>query len=204
MEVQALNRALGNIDLYLLDQILKGRFNPKMKILDAGCGEGRNIVYFLKNNYHVSGIDCNPGAIQMVQFVSRSLNPNHSKENFVVGNLEKMPYEDHTFDVILCSAVLHFSKNHQHFDDMMREICRVTKTGGIIFIRTASLIGIEEFMMETEEGCYNLPDGSTRYLIHRHHMSDIPVNYGLEYIEPFKTVNVADKRCMSNLIFNKL
>ncbi|WP_332912670.1 hypothetical protein [Algoriphagus boritolerans] len=47
MEVTELNQLLGNVDIYLLDQILKGRFSKEMKILDAGCGEGRNAVYFI-------------------------------------------------------------------------------------------------------------------------------------------------------------
>ena len=38
----------GNIDIYLFDHIEKERFSPKMKILDAGAGGGRNIIYFLR------------------------------------------------------------------------------------------------------------------------------------------------------------
>lgn len=204
MEVQELNKALGNIDIYLLDQILKGRFNSTMKILDAGCGEGRNIMYFLRNNYEVSGIDTNPDAIRMLQFVARSVNPNQQRENFKIGNIESMPYENNVFDATICSAVLHFAKSDEHFNDMMREICRVTKPSGTIFIRTASSIGIENFIEKKESGCYNLPDGSSRYLVHRNDMRDIPNKYGVEYLEPFKTVNVADQRCMTNLILRKL
>lgn len=204
MEIQKLNKILGNIDLYLLDQLLKGRFSPSMKILDAGCGEGRNLMYFLQNNYDVAGIDSNPGAIRMLQFVARSLNPEIGKENFVEGNIEKMPYQDEEFDLLICSAVLHFAEDHNHFKNMLKELCRVTKKQGMIFIRTASSIGIEDKLGESSNGVYDLPDGSRRYLIHRRHIEEIPEKYNLEYLEPFKTVNVADKRCMSNLMLRKL
>lgn len=203
MEVQKLNKVLGNIDLYLLDQVLKGRFNPSMKILDAGCGEGRNLTYFLQNNYAVAGIDSNPGAIRMLQFVARSLNPSLTKDNFIEGKIEAMPYENGAFDLVICSAVLHFAENHAHFEKMMDEICRVTKKGGLIFIRTASSIGIEDKLGTSVDGVYNIPDGSRRYLIHRRHVEEIAKKYQLEYVEPFKTVNVADVRCMSNLIVRK-
>lgn len=204
MNVQDLNKALGNIDLYLLDQILKGRFYPSMKILDAGCGEGRNLMYFIQNKYEVSGIDSNPDAIRMLQFVARSSNPALPRENFTVGNLEAMPYSSNEFDVVICSAVLHFAQDEQHFNKMLAEIVRVSKSGAIIFIRTASSIGIEDKIGEADNGCYNLPDGSCRFLIHRSHMNEIPVLHGLDYLEPFKTVNVADLRCMSNLVLKKL
>lgn len=204
MEIQKLNKILGNIDLYLLDQLLKGRFNPSMKILDAGCGEGRNLVYFLQNNYEVAGIDSNPGAIKMLQFVARSLNPSLGTENFIEGKIEAMPYQDEEFDVLICSAVLHFAEDHQHFESMLKEISRVTKKQGLIFIRTASSIGIEDKLGESSNGVYTIPDGSRRYLIHRSHVDEIPEKYNLEFIEPFKTVNVADKRCMSNLMLRKL
>lgn len=53
MNIAALNKLLGNIDIYLLDQILKGRFTKEMRILDAGCGEGRNLIYFLHEGFQV-------------------------------------------------------------------------------------------------------------------------------------------------------
>ncbi len=47
----------GDIDIYLFDQFLKNRFTPEMKILDAGCGGGRNVVYFLLSGFQVFAID---------------------------------------------------------------------------------------------------------------------------------------------------
>ena len=140
----------------------------------------------------------------MLQFVAASLNPSGNKANFQVGVLEDLPYEDEYFDLTICSAVLHFAQNEEHFNKMMREISRVTKRGGDIFIRTASSIGIEDKILPTGDGRYDLPDGSSRYLIHKKEAEDVPVRFGLEYVEPFKTVNVNDERCMSTLILRKL
>lgn len=204
IDIQTLNKALGNIDLYLLDQLLKGRFNPSMKVLDAGCGEGRNLAYFIQNGYEVHGIDTNPAAIQMLRFVATSLSPTIDKNNFQVGSVEELPYESAYFDLVICSAVLHFAQNHDHFNAMFGALCRVAKPGAYLFIRTASSIGMEGKVEEIANGVFSLPDGSQRYLIHNDQIQTLPAQFGLEYIEPFKTVIVDGQRCMSTIICRKL
>ena len=52
-----LQEQFGQIDIYLFDQLLKGRISPGMRILDAGCGSGRNIFYFLREGYEVYAAD---------------------------------------------------------------------------------------------------------------------------------------------------
>ena len=50
----------GQIDIYLFDQLLRGRIALGMRVLDAGCGAGRNLVYFLREGYEVFGVDLDP------------------------------------------------------------------------------------------------------------------------------------------------
>src|SRR5690606_35388249 len=82
MEISALNKLLGNIDIYLLDQVLKGRFTREMKILDAGCGEGRNTVYFLKEGFQIFGVDHNPVAIQMARIQAQTIRQDYDIHRF--------------------------------------------------------------------------------------------------------------------------
>jgi 2-polyprenyl-3-methyl-5-hydroxy-6-metoxy-1,4-benzoquinol methylase len=42
-----LRREFGDIDIYVFDQLLRGRITEGMRVLDAGCGGGRNIVYMM-------------------------------------------------------------------------------------------------------------------------------------------------------------
>lgn len=203
IDVPTLNKALGNVDIYLLDQILKGAYTGADKVLDAGCGEGRNSVYFLNNGCEIFGIDSNPSAIRMLRFVAASINPSIDRENFSVGTLEELPYDSETFDLVICSAVLHFARDADHFATMFNEICRVLKPGGNLFIRTATSVGIEDKIISLGSGCYHLPDGSNRFLLHLDDFKTIPAIYGLAYSEPFKVVNVEGKRCMSTLLFKK-
>ena len=90
--IKDLNLLFGNIDIYLLDQILKDRFKPHFKILDAGCGEGRNLIYFVRNEYQVYGIDRNADAIKMLKYYIKSINNSYPLERLVTGDVEKTPY----------------------------------------------------------------------------------------------------------------
>ena len=203
MDYRSLNKLLGNIDIYLLDQILKGRFEKSSKILDAGCGEGRNLVYFLRDGYEVFGIDREPGAIRMLQFMSRSIRPGYDLDNFAVGTLEALPYSDQSFDVLICSAVLHFAEDEAHFLSMTDELFRVLKLQGIMFIRMTSDIGLNGEVKKLDDWKYLLPDGSVRFLLTRTLLEKMRHKYQFEFVEPLKTVNVADQRCMSTLVLKK-
>ncbi|UXP30950.1 class I SAM-dependent methyltransferase [Reichenbachiella agarivorans] len=202
MTIQQLNKELGNIDLYLLDQILKGNIDTNAKILDAGCGEGRNLIYFLNNHYEVHGIDQNPDAIRMLQFILGANYPQINKGNFHIGTIDQIPYPNETFDWIISSAVLHFAQNQEDFWAGIKEMTRVLKTNGVLFVRMTSDIGLDE-MPETENGKYNLPDGSYRFLITEELISQLLTDFAFTPIEPIKSVVVDKMRSMTTLVLRK-
>ena len=193
----------GNIDIYLFDQILKGRFTKDMKILDAGCGGGRNLIYFLRNGFVVFGIDQNRDAVESIRKTANKLSPHIPAENFQVSSVEKLTFEDEKFDVVISSAVLHFAKSREHFDEMLDEMWRVLKPGGMLFARLASSIGIESLIKPTENGRYLLPDGSERFLVDEAMLLSIAAEKGADLIEPVKTTNVQNLRCMTTLVLRK-
>jgi ubiquinone/menaquinone biosynthesis C-methylase UbiE len=187
----------GNIDIYLFDQLLKGRFDLCKRIIDVGCGKGRNIVYFLKNGFKVWGIDQNAGAIDAVKTLSQQLSPGNSSANFIVSKVEDMPFEDSFFDLVICSAVLHFANDLEHFDKMLRSIWRVLKPGGYFFARLASDIGLENKVKSLGNGRYLLPDGTERFLVNEEIINNYTKQLGGELYEPIKTTNVSNIRCMT-------
>lgn len=189
---------LGQTDIYLIDQIMKGHYQLKDHVLDAGCGSGRNLHWFLQHNYNIQGIDVNEDAIEELQ----ARFPEQAA-NFIVAGLERTPFNDVSFDHIICSAVLHFASNTNHFNTMLAELVRILKPGGSLFIRMTSDIGIEDLVELTGDGVYSIPDGSTRFLLTRAILATCMQQYNLSYLEPFKTVNVDDMRCMSTLLLQK-
>ncbi|QHS54147.1 class I SAM-dependent methyltransferase [Mucilaginibacter sp. 14171R-50] len=198
-----LQQLYGNIDIYLFDQLLKGRFDGCTNVLDVGCGGGRNLVYFLQNGYEVYGIDPNPEAVALVKALAKELAPATPPTNFSIGKAEQLPFEDEMFDLIVCSAVLHFAADSNHFDAMLRSIWRALKTDGYFFARLASDIGIEDKVIPLGNSRYALPDGSERFLVNEQVLLEYTANLGGELFEPIKTTNVQNLRCMTTWCLRK-
>lgn len=198
-----LRETYGNIDIYLFDQLLKGRYDKAVKVLDVGCGSGRNLFYFLRNGYEVFGIDPDPQAVKIVQKLSAELAPDNPLENFEVCNAENLNYDDAVFDLVISSAVLHFAKDEQHFNAMLQSMSRVLKRGGYFFARLASDIGIEKLVKPLGNRRYLLPDGSERFLVNEQMLLKYTSELG-ELYEPIKTTNVHNIRCMTTWCVQKL
>ena len=195
--INNLQQLYGNIDIYLFDQLLKGRFDRCNKILDAGCGGGRNLVYFLKNGFDVYGIDPNTEAIMQVQMLAKEQAPHIPAANFTVAKAEALPFANESFDLVISSAVLHFANNNDHFDAMLRSMWRALKPGGYFFARLASDIGIEDKVIPLGNSRYALPDGSERFLVNEQILLEYTAELGGELVEPIKTTNVQGLRCMT-------
>jgi tellurite methyltransferase len=201
--VQTLQQIYGNIDIYLFDQLLKGRYDHSKKVLDVGCGSGRNLYYFLRNGFEVFGIDPDPRAVETVMALSAALAPDNPRENFVVCSAENLPYNDAVFDLVVCNAVLHFANDEQHFNTMLRSMFRVLKPGGYFFARLASDIGIESLVKPQDNGRCLLPDGTQRFLINEQTLLKYTGELGVLY-EPIKTTNVQNMRAMTTWCVQKI
>jgi len=199
-----LQQLYGNIDIYLFDQLLKGTYNNCRKIFDAGCGGGRNLVYFLRNGYEVYGIDPNANAVEAVKDLAKNISPNYPLANFKVAAAEDLPFGDAYFDLVMSSAVLHFAKNKGHFDAMMNSMWRVLKPGGYFFARLASDIGIETLVQPLGNARYLLPDGSERFLVNEDVLLWYTHELNGQLHEPIKTTNVQNLRCMTTWCMRKV
>ncbi len=198
-----LQQLYGNIDIYLFDQLLKGAYDNCHNVLDAGCGGGRNLFYFLRNDYKVYGIDPNPEAVKAIKELSKSVSPKNHLRNFKVAAAENLPFENDFFDLVISSAVLHFAASPEHFDAMLRSMWRVIKPGGYLFARLASDIGIETLIHPLGNGRYLLPDGSERFLVNEQLLLDYTQKLNGHLHEPIKTTNVQSLRCMTTWCLKK-
>ncbi|HLY98386.1 MAG TPA: class I SAM-dependent methyltransferase [Candidatus Angelobacter sp.] len=198
-----LQEQFGPIDIYLFDQILRGRISPRARILDAGCGSGRNLVYLLREGCEIFGVDSNPRAVEEIRRLAASLAPALPEENFRAEAMEAMSFPDAFADVVLSSAVLHFARDDDHFLAMLRGAWRVLRPGGFFFCRLASSIGMEHRMKSMAGRRCLLPDGSERYLVDEELLVRLTRELGGELADPLKTTIVQNQRCMTTWVVRK-
>ena len=189
-----------HIDIYLFDQLLRGRIAKGMRVLDAGCGTGRNLVYMLREGFDVWATDRDPAAVAAVRALAASLAPALPAERFRVELVERLPFPDASMDAVVSNAVLHFARDDDHFDAMVYEMWRVLKPGGVFFCRLASSIGMRNPMGPLGHNRFLMPDGPERYVVSEARMMNMTVRLCASQLDPLKTTVVQDQRCMTTWI----
>lgn len=197
-----LRSAFGEIDIYLFDQLLRGRFDDCHRVLDAGCGSGRNLPFFLRHGYDLHAVDADLGAVAAVRRLVASLQPSLPEDRIHHGPIESLPWPDEAFDAVICSAVLHFARDADHFAAMVRELWRVLAPNGLFFARLATSIGIEA-LLAAPVGRVRLPDGSDRYVVDERTLLEWTNTLGGTLLDPVKTTNVQQVRCMTTWVAGK-
>lgn len=193
----------GQIDIYLFDQLLRGRIAPGDTIFDAGCGRGRNLVYFMQAGYDVFGADHDPEAIAEVHRWAARYAPGLPAGNFRAESLASLSFPDGFADVVVSSAVLHFARSDEEFWAMLHGTWRVLRSGGLLFVRLASSIGMETRMQRLTGRRHRLPDGTERFLVDEALLIDATRELGGQLLDPIKTTVVQDQRCMSTWVVRK-
>ena len=200
----ALERQFGQIDIYLFDQLLRGNIVPGMRILDAGCGSGRNLHYLLQSGFEVFGVDADPCAIATVRALAEQLNPNLPAYNFRVESVQAMTFPALFADVVLSSAVLHFAADELQFNAMLEGSWRVLKRGGLFFCRLTSSIGMEDQVQQVAGRRFVLPDDSERFLVNAEMLMRLGEKLGGQLVDPIKTTVVHAQRCMTTWVLRKV
>ncbi len=191
----------GQIDIYVFDQILRGNIAPGMRVLDAGCGYGRNLVYLLREGCEIFALDADADGVEHVRQLSASLNTELPAENFQVGSIERMPFPNGFADVVICSSVLHFSRDERHFRAMLAELWRVLRPGGMLFCRLGSRIGMD--FERVRGSIFIVGDGSEWFLVDEEMLLELTEEMNGVLVDPLKTTIVQDYRCMTTWVLRK-
>lgn len=196
-----LSEQFGNIDIYLFDQLLRGNITPGMRVLDAGCGGGRNLVYLLREGYEVFAVDAIEDAIESVRSLASGLSPRLPAANFRLETIDAISFPDAFVDLVICNSVLHFARDDMHFQSMLAELWRVLRPGGILFCRLASTIGRDFERIEGRR--FLLPGGVEWYLVDEALLLALTAAMGGTLVDPLKTTVVQSSRCMTTWVVQK-
>ena len=191
----------GQIDIYVFDQILRGNITPGMRVLDAGCGYGRNLVHLLREGCDVFAVDADAAGMEHVRQLAGLLAPGLPAENFQVGAIERMGFPDGFADVVICNSVLHFARDEKQFLAMVEELWRVVRPGGMLFCRLGSRIGME--FERVRGNVFVIGDGSEWFLVDEAVLLRMTEQMGGVLVDPLKTTVVQDYRCMTTWVVRK-
>ncbi len=197
----SIQEQFGQIDIYVFDQILRGNITPEMRVLDAGCGYGRNLVHLLREGCEIFALDEDADAVEHVRQLSASLMTRLPTENFQVASIEAMPFPDGFVDVVICNSVLHFSRDDRHFRNMLAELWRVLRPGGMLFCRLGSRIGMD--FEQVGDNLFVVGDGSEWYLVDEEMLLELTEEMNGVLADPLKTTIVQDYRCMTTWVLRK-
>ena len=193
----------GRIDIYLFDQLQRGNIRPGMRVLDAGCGSGRNLDYLARAGFAIRAVDADKDAVDATRRRLAGLGLAADDGDVRRADITDLPWPDGRFDVVLCSAVLHFLDGHESFRHAIDELWRVLDRGGILWTRLASTIGIEGRVEARGDGRYVLPDGTERFCVTERDLLDETARVRGALVDPIKTTNVQGMRCMTTWVLRK-
>jgi tellurite methyltransferase len=198
----SLREQFGDIDVYLFDQLLRGRIVSGMKVLDAGCGSGRNLIFLMRAGFDVWGVDESEEAIAAVQHLATELAQEVPPRRFRVERVESMSHDTDSMDVVISSAVLHFARDANHWLAMVHEMWRVLAPGGLLFARLATTVG-QTYLRPLGGGRYVMPDGTTRFLVDHERLLNVTRELGGSLLDPLKSTVVHEQRSMGTWVVRK-
>jgi ubiquinone/menaquinone biosynthesis C-methylase UbiE len=144
------DQTAGAIYLRALRKYLLPRVNvrPSPRILDVGCGTGINLLEaarVLGTCEHLHGIDLAPG---MIDEARRKAASAAVPAVFEVGDGEDLPFEDASFDLVICNSVYHWFANRPR---AIEEMGRVVRPGGQVLLGSVVDPGYQEWVRVVDD-----------------------------------------------------
>ena len=194
---------LASTDVYLIDQILKGRIAPDARIIDVGTGGGRNLPWFLRRGMDVTALDPNPEAFAALDERLAAMGLSLPSGKRILLPVEQANLPARSFDLVISNAVLHFAQGHDHFRAMLDATWDLVAPGGLLFARLTSSVGIEPLLQDLGDGRYWLPDESERYLVTEEGLLRETEQLGGVLLDPIKSTVVQSLRTMTTWVLGR-
>ncbi len=138
---------------YLLSFFKRIKKYDRKKVLDIGCGGGRNVEMLLCLGFDVYGCDLNSAMVRCTK--KRVLNlKGKSAKNIISASMSALPYPDNLFSFVVSNGVLHNAKNFKEFNLAIYEISRVLKSNGYLILNTFIESNLRDEFIKQEKDKY--------------------------------------------------
>lgn len=124
------------------------RLGPGAAVLDIGCGTGINLLEAARTLgpcRKLVGIDLSSGMIEVARHKAELLGV---RASFIVGDVEKLPLDENSFDLVICNSVYHWFSDRQK---TLKRIARALRPGGQILLNGVAAPGFQEWNLFVNE-----------------------------------------------------
>ena len=181
-------------DIHLLDLLLKGKLDGAERVLDLGAGRGRNGLPFHAQGCALTSVDRDVTAFEDYPVSDRIVT--------LHGAFEEMEWSAEHDLVVVC-AVLHFARDIQHWRAMAEAAWSAVAPGGVLFVRTASTIGLSSIAPRLPEGGFTVGQGEQPFLVDAEEFLVQTHLWNAQWLEPLRTSVVEGGRCMTTWVLQK-
>ena len=191
----------GQIDIYVFDQILRGNIAPGMRVLDAGCGYGRNLVYLLREGCEIFALDADADGVEHVRQLSASL-----RTGLAGGELPGRVHRAHAISGRVCRCSdLQFSAplcpRRAAFPGHVGGALASVEAGRDVVLPLGSRIGMD--FERVRGNIFVVGDGSEWFLVDEEMLLELTEEMNGVLVDPLKTTIVQDYRCMTTWVLRK-
>ena len=130
-----------------------------IKVADLGCGAGRYTIWLAQNGFDVYACDASIGMLNRTKEGLKKIRYQNIEEKVVHSRLEKLPFDDEIFDIVLTNGVIHNAYTVEEFFQCLKECMRVLKQDGILYLSVFTSDTIDEGLEKIDKHVYLTPDG---------------------------------------------
>lgn len=140
-------------DPFLLP-LLNSDIFERCNVLEVGCGQGLDAAKIVRTGSTYVGFDMSYVSVDIAKQEVNARKPASSRTGFFVGDAERMPFADNTFDVVYSYGVLHHTPN---FDQALQEIYRVLKSQGTLIVMLYRSLSPLWVVLRTIRALFSMP-----------------------------------------------